>query len=306
MTPVHVAGYDGSPASRAAVELALLLGRPLGARTVAVTGYDLPIPALGPGATLGADALLAEEARHAAAAVAADLHLSGVERITHPGPAVVALCRVAERERADLIVVGTTHRGGLGRLYPGSIAEQLVHGAPCAVAVAPEDARGGPLRTIAVAYDRSREARAALDVAVDLALAHGAALRVLTVYPAPAGALATVTPAGTAVPEVDHALRERLEHDLDGLVGGLPPELHPTAEVLPGWAGRALVEACATGVDLLVAGSRSYGPVRGALAGSVSRELVDHASCPVLVVPRGIVPTSRVSADADARLAASS
>ena len=33
-------------------------------------------------------------------------------------------------------------------------------------------------------------------------------------------------------------------------------------------------------------GSRAYGPLRSVIVGSVSRHLVDHASCPVLVIPR--------------------
>jgi nucleotide-binding universal stress UspA family protein len=40
-------------------------------------------------------------------------------------------------------------------------------------------------------------------------------------------------------------------------------------------------------VDLIVTGSRGYGPMRSVLAGSTSRYLADHAPCPVLVVPRG-------------------
>jgi nucleotide-binding universal stress UspA family protein len=41
------------------------------------------------------------------------------------------------------------------------------------------------------------------------------------------------------------------------------------------------------GVDLLVCGSRGYGPVRRVLLGTVSAALVRQASLPVLVVPRG-------------------
>lgn len=42
----------------------------------------------------------------------------------------------------------------------------------------------------------------------------------------------------------------------------------------------------AAGADLLVAGSRGYGPVLRVLLGSVSTHLAHHAPCPVLVVPR--------------------
>ena len=39
-------------------------------------------------------------------------------------------------------------------------------------------------------------------------------------------------------------------------------------------------------LDLLVAGSRGYGPVRAVLLGGVSRALVRDAACPVVVSPR--------------------
>lgn len=38
--------------------------------------------------------------------------------------------------------------------------------------------------------------------------------------------------------------------------------------------------------DLLVLGSPAHGPVHRALVGSVSVEVVRHAPCPVLVMPR--------------------
>ncbi|HKI66281.1 MAG TPA: universal stress protein, partial [Solirubrobacterales bacterium] len=55
---------------------------------------------------------------------------------------------------------------------------------------------------------------------------------------------------------------------------------------LDGPPAQALAEACEDGVDLLVAGSRGYGPMTRLLLGSVSSRLVAIAPCPVLVVPR--------------------
>ena len=40
-------------------------------------------------------------------------------------------------------------------------------------------------------------------------------------------------------------------------------------------------------LDLLVIGSRGYGPVRRTLLGGVSAEVTRTSACPVLVVPRG-------------------
>jgi Universal stress protein family len=40
-------------------------------------------------------------------------------------------------------------------------------------------------------------------------------------------------------------------------------------------------------LDLLVMGSRAYGPARAVMLGGVSRQVVVRAACPVLVLPRG-------------------
>jgi nucleotide-binding universal stress UspA family protein len=40
-------------------------------------------------------------------------------------------------------------------------------------------------------------------------------------------------------------------------------------------------------VDLLVTGSRGYGPMGAVLLGGTTHRLVSAAACPVLVVPRG-------------------
>jgi nucleotide-binding universal stress UspA family protein len=83
---------------------------------------------------------------------------------------------------------------------------------------------------------------------------------------------------------------DRAQADMQRVLAERPPELLATGDVLAGRPGHTLVDACAEGVDLLVTGSRSYGPLAGALVGSVSRHLVDHAPCPVVIVPRGVMP----------------
>jgi nucleotide-binding universal stress UspA family protein len=56
--------------------------------------------------------------------------------------------------------------------------------------------------------------------------------------------------------------------------------------MLSGEPGPAIVNAVDGIVDLLVCGSRSYGPVQRALLGSVSSTLLEGATHPVLVLPR--------------------
>ena len=78
--------------------------------------------------------------------------------------------------------------------------------------------------------------------------------------------------------------REEKQRVLDLAIGPVPADLPVDARLLSGSPGPLLAEA--SGVDLMLAGSRGYGASATAL-GSVAAHLVDSAACPVLVLPRG-------------------
>ena len=95
-----------------------------------------------------------------------------------------ALFEYAHEEDIDLIVVGSSHHGKVGRVFPGSVGESLLRGAPCAVAVAPRGfARQGRVGfgVIGVAYDGSDEAQLALAESERLVRSVEAQLRVITI-----------------------------------------------------------------------------------------------------------------------------
>ena len=103
-----------------------------------------------------------------------------------------ALHELAVAESADLVVLGSTHRGTAGRVVFGSVAERLLQGGPCAVAVAPKGFRRRPhtaFGLIGVGFDAGEESRRALSFAERLAHPFGASLRLIGVVPeeAPAG-----------------------------------------------------------------------------------------------------------------------
>ena len=87
-----------------------------------------------------------------------------------------------------------------------------------------------------------------------------------------------------------HAIREEKEkeweHIQDEAVGRVPDGVSTESLLLHGDPAETLAEATSD-LDLLVLGSRGYGPVKGTLLGSVSARVMAAASCPVLVVPRG-------------------
>jgi nucleotide-binding universal stress UspA family protein len=74
-------------------------------------------------------------------------------------------------------------------------------------------------------------------------------------------------------------------------------------KIADGETTAALVESSAH-VDLLVLGSRGYGPLKRVLLGSVSRAAVNDARCPVLIVPRGVSTLDSQRAGAQARSSA--
>jgi nucleotide-binding universal stress UspA family protein len=197
-----------------------------------------------------------------------------------------ALHLVAERNNADLIVVGSAHRGRIGRVLAGDVTAGTLHGAPCPVVVAPAGyaRRGGKLETIGIGYDGSPESRAALELAHDLAETAGARLRIIdVVVPSePGGSVWAYRPdwAEQARRRREEAQErvERIVADVGDIATGAIAFGEPATELAHD--GHAL--------DLLVVGSRNYGPIRRLMLGSTSSRLVHQAPCPVLVTTRSI------------------
>jgi nucleotide-binding universal stress UspA family protein len=195
---------------------------------------------------------------------------------------------LAEQEQAEIVVVGSSHRGPLGRTYPGSTGDRLLQGSACPVAVAPRGLREQPpagLGTIAVAYLDTPEAQRALEEAVELAGRAGARLRLVSVMPRPAEVLLPVV--GRDAEEAFVArTRELFQRALDDAVDRVRDRVEATAELLEGDAVDTLATLDRRDADLLVCGSRAYGPLRRVLLGGVSTHLLRRAALPLLVVPR--------------------
>ena len=54
--------------------------------------------------------------------------------------------------------------------------------------------------------------------------------------------------------------------------------------------------ALSGGVDLLVCGSRGYGPLASVLLGGVTHRLTREAHCPIVIIPRGVEGSFHASA----------
>jgi nucleotide-binding universal stress UspA family protein len=269
----------------------------LGAEMARVTGSAL-IVASAEGARDGArtDADLVEDCSEAVAQAAEKLQGADVRadclRLRSTS-AARALQELAEQEDAGLLVLGSARTSGLGRVLAGSTAMRLLHGAPCPVAVTPSGWSGDrPPETIGAAYADTEEGEQALRGAHALARRLGARLRVVTAVPHTERMHLETDPPIAPVVDKRDVVDVEGEHRLDAearlraLTARLEGDVPIDAEAISGDPADVLVDF-SQGVDLLVVGSRGYGPARAVLLGSVSRRVMAEAHCPVLVVPRG-------------------
>ena len=211
-----------------------------------------------------------------------------ISRVFTAPSAASGLEDMALAEHAHLIVIGTGHLGPVGSTLAGRVGESLLHGSSRAVAVAPRDYAGPGeqgFKRIAVAFDGSPESWVALETAIALAEAAHGSLTVAAVAEIPA--FASVTPwSGTAAAPAREAERLHCERLLELTQSRIPEGLAFERRLLEGDPGEALARFSGN-YDLIVAGSRGWGPLRRTLLGSATRKLIDGSGCPVLILPRG-------------------
>ena len=283
-----VVGYEGEPTGRDVITFAREWARAGGDQVTVVTVYDA-------GANPGighvdaewvaysrdeADKLLAE---------ARELMGDGSARYRRVASSSAAhgLHDLLEDTETDtpLVVLGSRRTRGLRRTYPGSTAERLLQGSPAPVAVVPwgySDTEVTPFTKVAVAFVDTTDGHVALDHAARIATHLGAELEVLTVVPD-----TRVVPSLGDVSRFGRDQRDSFQASLDAALARLPEEVRATGRLLEGPVVDALADVRPGDADLLVCGSRGYGPVRRVLLGGVSARVLRHARVPVIVVPRG-------------------
>jgi nucleotide-binding universal stress UspA family protein len=88
-------------------------------------------------------------------------------------------------------------------------------------------------------------------------------------------------------PDYFEEVRAGVEDRLEQAAAPLRQDVSVRTDIVPGETTSALIKQSER-LDLLVLGSRGYGPLARVLLGSISRRVVNDARCPVLVVPRGV------------------
>ncbi|MDI1461153.1 universal stress protein [Catellatospora sp. KI3] len=189
----------------------------------------------------------------------------GVDAELHSATAIDAAFAEAELRRAELMAVHTwtRHSGHGHEPVPGAVHRgEPHHGAVQGV----EPHHGAVVRE---------------------ETAHVGGVQVGTIRPGAPGA----EPIGTAILRQDHATAAVAEKEGRSLAEALAAvrERHPDVAVrehlVRGRPARVLVELSEQ-AQLVVVGGRGCGGFTGLVMGSVSHQVLHHARCPVLLVPR--------------------
>lgn len=201
------------------------------------------------------------------------------------------LAHLVGRARADLIVIGSAPGGPRHGISIGSTADQLLHGSPVPVMIAPKgyadhDVTG--LERVTVAYLRRPGCDLSVDFAAQVAAARGVPLRLLSVVIGKASR-------GKASPLAEQQLRRIVDlYETDLAMAAKEVETGTTltaslirTEVARGPdAARALAGVDWSPGELLVICSSDSGPIRRVFMGEMSLKILRAAPCPTVVLPR--------------------
>jgi nucleotide-binding universal stress UspA family protein len=280
----HIAaGADGTAEGKDAVSLAAALASATGAGLSLVNVFPTTLfPSAGSTdrATLRKQA--DESLRHdrnelAPDAIAHSIADSSVSR---------ALLRFADETHVGMVVIGSSPEAPVGRVRIGRRGRQLLHDMPFALALAPCGSRDQQIKLsrVGIGDDGGPEANVARNTAIELCRAADATLVIKSViddqYPVLVGAAPTALPDFEAGWELQ---REQAQRELEQLASRLDLRSEVSSVVGdPGHELRGLSEV----VDLVVVGSRRWGPIARLVTGGVGETLVADAGCAVLIVPR--------------------
>lgn len=291
-------GVDGSPTSRQTLDWAAAFAKRMGWALHLMCVYSIQQIAPTAGAVLESGYVPYDEAavRDAVRTVVqrAKKHAQsfGVPVTAAAAVGDPAGTLVEMSKDYGLAVVGARGNRGLSSRFLGSVSSAMPAHATCPVLVVPHSANPPhQIRRIVVGYDGSAGARAALEAAIEQAKAWDADIIAVAGVPAGpvSGALAYM-PQHTPPQQSNHdQVYDQVKADFDHAMSRFEVA-HPGVRirrVLLDGSGAELLVEFSRQADLVVVGSRGRGGFKGLLLGSTSQAVLHHASCPVLVVPRG-------------------
>ena len=207
------------------------------------------------------------------------------------GDAASAIQQLAAELPADMVVMGTHGRTGLGRAVLGSVAERVMHHVACPVLTVSDKAAGTrpgpPFHRILCATDLQPSSGATVEYALALAGESDAEVELLHVVESLPAEASSAAPSMRAADSdtVVHALIEEAQVRLDELAQRPAASwCNVTSRVATGEAWRAIVEHARAGqTELIVIGAHA-GALARAFFGSTASRVVRNAPCAVLLL----------------------
>ena len=286
-----IAGFSVSRQGSAPLHLAAQLARTTGEKVVAAAVVERALPA-------GVDPLEDEYRGYLASRATASL-----ERVVAqmPGDIAVAvhhatsvpsgLAELVDQHGADLVVVGSSSSGLLGRIALGSVTERLVYTSAVPVAIAPRGypSTPVPVHRLTAAYGGDADADGLISTSADLATRWGARLRIASFTVRPFTMFGGSIERSAEELVVAQWARRTVDAATARLDEARTTVTAPDVEVVLG-AGTEWREAVDDIAwepgDLLVLGSGAAGPLAQVFLGTAASKILRHAPVPVMIVPR--------------------
>jgi len=288
---------DGSELAEAALPAARFLAGALGAKVtlVHVVEEDAPLTIHGE--------------RHLRNTQEAEAYLNGIRELAGPAGSEVA-CHVhaavtshvarslvahEDELSPDLIVLCTHGRGGLRRIFIGSIAQQVAAAGTTPVLLIRPDGRGRDssfaVKTILAPLDGEPSHEQGLDVAFDLARATGARLQLLSVVPTMGSLAGRDATLGRFMPGTTQAILEMAEKNLKSYLAAQVSRLQRaglsiSAELRQGDPSPAIVEAAEKAdAGIIVLATHGKSGNEAFWTNSVAARVQAQTKRPLLLVP---------------------
>ena len=288
-----IAGFSSSRQGSAPLNLAAQLARTTGEKIIAAVVVERALPA-------GVDPIEDEYRGFLASRAGASLErvvdqvrgdLDISTTVHHSSSISQGLMELVGQHGAEVVVVGSSSSGLLGRIALGSVTARLVHTSKVPVALAPRGYPSSPvpLQRLTVAYGGAADAVGLIATSAELAQQWKVQLRIASF---------TVPPLTMFGGSIEHSAEELVVQQWTsrtveaaakqlGEARAKAPVSDVDVVIGTGADWRAAVDDIAweTG-DVLLLGSGAAGPMAQVFLGTVASKILRHAPVPVMIVPK--------------------
>lgn len=288
-----LAGFSSSRQGGAPLNLAVQLARTTGEKVIAAVIIERALPA-------GIDPIEDEFQQHVATQATAALDRvvdrvrdnNDVSVVVHQSTSIPrGLMELVDHHHADLVVVGSSSSGLLGKVALGSVTDRLVHTAAVPVAIAPRGYPASPLpiQRLTAAYGGAADAVGLIATTAELAKRWSTRMRIASFTVRPLRMFGGTIESSAEDLVVRQWTRQTMDAALEQLNEARATVAIPDVDVVVG-AGTDWREAV-DGItwesgDMLLLGSGAAGPMAQVFLGSVAAKIIRHAPVPVMIMPR--------------------